>query len=144
MNGRARPRRRTSSSRTSVSRVASGAGSTCSGRSRSFRATRPEWRTRGSRSGVRRKRSACWWRPTAREAVRLTDRALERARAAADQSNEVLKITDVAFREGATTNIEVIDAQRRARDADTIAVVAEDALRRARLDLLVALGRFPR
>lgn len=81
---------------------------------------------------------------TAREAVRLTERALERARAAAVQSNEVLTITDVAFREGATTNIEVIDAQRRARDADTIAALAEDALRRARLELLVALGRFPR
>ncbi len=81
---------------------------------------------------------------TAREAVRLTERASERARAAAGQANEVLRITDVAFREGATTNIEVIDAQRRARDAETAAASAEDALRRARLELLVATGRFPR
>ncbi len=80
---------------------------------------------------------------TAREAVRLTERASERARAAAEQANEVLRITDVAFREGATTNIEVIDAQRRARDAETAAAGAEDALRRARLELLVATGRFP-
>jgi outer membrane protein TolC len=80
---------------------------------------------------------------TAREAVRLTERAAERARAAADQSNEVLRITDIAFREGATTNIEVIDAQRRARDAATTTALAEDALRRARLELLVATGRFP-
>jgi outer membrane protein TolC len=80
---------------------------------------------------------------TAREAMRLTERALERARQAADQSNEVVRITDVAFREGATTNIEVIDAQRRARDAATSAVIAEDAVRRARLELLVATGRFP-
>lgn len=80
---------------------------------------------------------------TAREAVRLTERAFERARLAATQSTEVVRITDVAFREGATTNIEVIDAQRRARDAETTAAIAEDAVRRARLELLVATGRFP-
>ena len=80
---------------------------------------------------------------TAREAVRRTERALERARSATQQALEVLRITDVAFREGATTNIEVIDAQRQARDVETAAAIAEDALRRARLDLLVAIGRFP-
>lgn len=80
---------------------------------------------------------------TAREAVRLTQRALERAQLATAQAGEVLSITDIAFREGATTNIEVIDAQRVARDAGTSAAIAEDALRRARLELLVALGRFP-
>jgi len=80
---------------------------------------------------------------TAREAVAATERALQHARAAAEQANEVVRITDVAFREGATTNIEVIDAQRRARDAETAAAIAEDAVRRARLELLVATGRFP-
>ncbi|MGH9347524.1 MAG: TolC family protein, partial [Vicinamibacterales bacterium] len=80
----------------------------------------------------------------AREAVVHTERALDRARSAAEQALEVMRITDVAFREGATTNIEVIDAQREARDAETAAAIAEDALRRARLDLLVATGLFPR
>ncbi|MBI4265621.1 MAG: TolC family protein [Acidobacteria bacterium] len=80
---------------------------------------------------------------TAREAVRSTERAVEHARRAAQQANEVVTITDIAFREGATTNIEVIDAQRRARDAETEAAIAEDAVRRARLELLVATGRFP-
>ena len=80
---------------------------------------------------------------TAREAVASTERALQQTRQAADQANEVVRITDVAFREGATTNIEVLDAQRQARDAETQAVIAEDAVRRARLELLVALGRFP-
>jgi outer membrane protein TolC len=80
---------------------------------------------------------------TAREAVAATERALQHARAAAEQANEVVRITDIAFREGATTNIEVIDAQRRARDAETAAAIAEDAGRRARLELLVATGRFP-
>jgi len=79
----------------------------------------------------------------AQEAVRSTERAMARARAAAEQATEVLRITDVAFRAGATTNIEVIDAQRRARDAETAAAIAEDAVRRARLELLVATGRFP-
>jgi len=80
---------------------------------------------------------------TAREAVASTERALTQARAAAVQANEVVRITDVAFREGATTNIEVLDAQRQARDVETQAAIAEDAVRRARLELLVALGRFP-
>ena len=80
---------------------------------------------------------------TAREAVAATERALGHARRAAEQANEVLRITDIAFREGATTNIEVVDAQRGARDAETAAAMAEDAVRRARLERLVATGRFP-
>jgi outer membrane protein TolC len=79
----------------------------------------------------------------AREAIRSSERSLDFARQAAQQANEVQQITDVAFREGATTNIEVIDAQRRARDAETDAAIAEDALRRARFELLLATGRFP-
>lgn len=81
---------------------------------------------------------------TALEAVRSSERALVSAQAAAQQAEEVVQITDVAFRTGATTNIEVIDAQRRARDAETQAAITEDAVRRAKLDLLVAIGRFPR
>jgi outer membrane protein TolC len=80
----------------------------------------------------------------AREAVQSTARALDSARRAAEQANEVVRITDVAFRAGATTNLEVIDAQRRARDTETTAAIAEDRVRQARLDLLVALGLFPR
>ena len=79
----------------------------------------------------------------AQETVRSTQRAFESLRSAAQQAAEVLKITTFAFEAGATTNLEVIDAQRQARDADSAAVVAEDALRRAQLDLLTALGRFP-
>lgn len=79
----------------------------------------------------------------AQEAVRSSERALASARLAAEQAAEVLKISTAAFEVGATTNIEVIDAQRSARDAETAAEQAEDALRRARLELLVAVGRFP-
>jgi outer membrane protein TolC len=80
----------------------------------------------------------------ARAAVAAADRALASARQSVDHANEVLKITIIAFEAGATTNIEVIDAQRSARDQESLVAQAEDALRQARLDLLVALGQFPR
>ena len=80
---------------------------------------------------------------SARASVASTTRAFNAAQQAADRANQVVMITDVAFREGASTNIEVLDAQRQARDVETQAAIAEDALKRAQLDLLVALGRFP-
>lgn len=80
---------------------------------------------------------------SAQAAVESTERALSQARLASTHAADVLRITDIAFRAGATTNIELIDAQRRARDADTAAAQAEDRVRQARLELLVALGRFP-
>jgi outer membrane protein TolC len=80
---------------------------------------------------------------TARDAVASTTRAFTAAQLAADRANQVVMITDVAFREGASTNIEVLDAQRQARDVETQAAIAEDLLKRAQLDLLIALGRFP-
>ena len=78
----------------------------------------------------------------AQETVRSRQRSLDSARRAAQQAAEVVTITTTAFEVGATTNLEVIDAQREARDTDTVAAIAEDALNRAKLDLLVALGRF--
>jgi outer membrane protein TolC len=80
----------------------------------------------------------------AQESLAALARALVSAQRAADQANDVLRITTTAFEVGATTNLEVIDAQRTARDAESTAAIAEDAVRRARLDLLVALGLFPR
>ncbi|MEO8256139.1 MAG: TolC family protein [Acidobacteriota bacterium] len=79
----------------------------------------------------------------AREAVASGERSLVSTRAAADQAQQVVNIVNISFRAGASTNIEVIDAERSARDADTAVAAAEDTLRRARLDLLLALGRFP-
>lgn len=79
----------------------------------------------------------------ARVSIDAEARSLERAREAAGHAAEVLRITDIAFRAGATTNIELIDAQRQSRDAETAVRQAEDRARLARLALLVALGRFP-
>ena len=114
----------------------------------------------GQRRGLRRQREALFQAATlsleqlqlearsevrtARAAVTSRERALTSARRSADAANEVLKITIIAFDAGSTTNIEVIDAQRSARDQELLVAVAEDAVRQARLDLLVALGRFPK
>ena len=80
---------------------------------------------------------------TSFEALRRADDALKAARDAAQLSEEALQLANLAYRAGATTNLEVIDAERRARDAETAAALAEDAARQARLDLLAASGRFP-
>jgi len=125
----------------------------------SFQAAAPLYDA-GSRRGVRRQREASLQASTftleqvqirarseariARAAVEAQERALTRARQAAQHANEVLKITIIAFDAGSTTNIEVIDAQRSARDLETIVAQGEDAVRQARLELLVALGRFPK
>jgi outer membrane protein TolC len=79
----------------------------------------------------------------AREAIASGERVLASAQAAASQAQQVVQITNVSFRAGGATNIEVIDAERTARDADNAVALAEDTLRRARLDLLTAAGRFP-
>jgi outer membrane protein len=80
---------------------------------------------------------------TAREAIASAERVLVSERAAAEQAEQVVEIVNISFRAGASTNIEVIDAQRQARDAETLVAVGEDSVRRARFDLLNALGRFP-
>jgi outer membrane protein TolC len=80
----------------------------------------------------------------AQDAIELLERARTNARQSAEQAVEVLKITTQAFEVGALTNLEVIDAQREARDAETASALAEDAVLRAKFDLLVALGKFPR
>lgn len=80
---------------------------------------------------------------TAENVLTRAERAFAAAKAAARQAHDVVEIVNVSFKVGASTNIEVIDAQRAALDADTAAAVVEDQLRQARLALLVALGRFP-
>ena len=80
---------------------------------------------------------------TAFEGVKHADLALAAARDSATQAADALELATVAWKAGATTNLEVIDAERRARDAQTQAAVAEDAARQARLDLLAASGKFP-
>jgi len=86
----------------------------------------------------------------ARSEVRLAQESVARheqiaaaSREAAARAIEALHITEIAYKAGATTNIEVVQAQQTARNAEIVASLAEDRLRQARLDLLVALGQFP-
>jgi len=79
---------------------------------------------------------------SARAAVEAAERRLAFAREAARAAAEALQITETAYRAGARTNLELVDAQRRSRDADTGVAQAEDALRQAKLDLRIALGLF--
>ncbi|HUB08634.1 MAG TPA: TolC family protein [Myxococcales bacterium] len=85
-------------------------------------------------------------RSDVRAAAVALDRAQEALLSAHDASakaQQALVLTNLAYRAGATTNIEVVDAERAALDADTAAAVAEDAVRQAHLDTLVAAGQFP-
>ena len=77
------------------------------------------------------------------EAMRRADEALIAAREASRLAKESLELSQIAYQAGATSNIEVVDAERRYNEANTGAAVAEDASRQARLDLLAACGRFP-
>ena len=86
----------------------------------------------------------------ARSEVRLAQESVARheqiaaaSREAAARAIEALHITEIAYKAGATTNIEVVQAQQTARNAEIVASLAEDRLRQARLVLLVALGQFP-
>ncbi len=71
------------------------------------------------------------------------DKALIAARAAATLARRALELANVAYKAGATSNLEVIDASRESRAADTAAAQSEDLAREARLDLLASSGRFP-
>jgi outer membrane protein TolC len=77
------------------------------------------------------------------EAVSRNEQIVAASREAAASALEALRITEIAYKAGATTNVEVVQAQQTARNAEVLAALAEDRLRQARLDLLVALGRFP-
>lgn len=79
----------------------------------------------------------------AQEGVSRLERVAASLRSAAENAAEALRITEIAYRAGATTNIEVVQAQQTARTAELSAALAEDQFRQARLNLLVALGRFP-
>ncbi len=86
----------------------------------------------------------------ARAEVRAASYALSEARStvaaarqAAQAASQAAGMARLAFRAGATSNMEALDAERRARDAESQLAQAEDAAHQAHLDLLIACGRFP-
>ncbi len=70
-------------------------------------------------------------------------RSLASAEEAAREAADARRLTALAYKAGAGTNLEVVDAETTDLYAQTTAVVAEDAVREAQLDLLYAAGRFP-
>jgi outer membrane protein len=79
----------------------------------------------------------------AQESVTRNEQIVAASRLSAESATEALRISEIAYRAGATTNVEVVQAQQTARNAEILFAVAEDQLRQARLDLLLALGQFP-
>ncbi|HEY4239521.1 MAG TPA: TolC family protein [Kofleriaceae bacterium] len=79
----------------------------------------------------------------ARESVRRAREARDAAHRSADLAARALDLANVAYSGGTGTSLEVIDAQRSARDAATQAVIADDSLRQAQFALLAAAGHFP-
>ncbi len=88
---------------------------------------------RQTRAEIRRGVESAW---RARDRVRETELAAKLAR-------EALQIANLRYHEGATTNIDVIDAERQLRDTDLAEAAAEDNERQVRVDLLAATGQFP-
>lgn len=76
-------------------------------------------------------------------ALQRAQRAREFARAAATAAADTLKLANLAYRGGSVSNLDVIDAERRARDAGVQVAIGEDSVRQARLDVLAATGSFP-
>jgi outer membrane protein TolC len=75
--------------------------------------------------------------------VRRNEQIAASSREAAANAAEALRISEIAYRAGATSNIEVVQAQQTARNTELEAALAADRLLQARLELLVALGQFP-
>jgi outer membrane protein len=77
------------------------------------------------------------------ETMLRAESAYRESRRAADRAASVLQLATQAYKAGALNSLDVIDAERQARDVETTAIVAEDAVRQSRLSLLAATGRFP-
>ncbi len=80
---------------------------------------------------------------TAYDTLARAQRAETDAQAAARLAHSGLDLATLAYRAGASTNIEVIDAERVNHDAETQAVVANDNLQQALFDLLTSSGHIP-
>ena len=80
---------------------------------------------------------------TAFHAVQAATASLDKTREAGKLAEEALQLALQAYRAGTTANLDVIDAERRQREAQTAVAVAENAASIAKLDLLAASGHFP-
>lgn len=74
-------------------------------------------------------------------AVAQAHEILGHARKVAELARQASELARIGYEGGATSNLELVDADRRARDADLQVVIAEDNLRQAELDALTAAGQ---
>ncbi|MCU0694921.1 MAG: TolC family protein [Myxococcaceae bacterium] len=77
------------------------------------------------------------------EVLALREEAAAAAAASATLALEAEALARVAWKDGATSNVELIEAERSARDAETLAQAARTSAWSAKLDVLVAAGRDP-
>jgi outer membrane protein TolC len=80
---------------------------------------------------------------TAEQAIGNARTARDAAHHAAELAARTLALATEGYRAGTSSELDVIDAERSARDAATQAVIADDDYRQAELDLLAATGAFP-
>jgi outer membrane protein TolC len=76
-------------------------------------------------------------------ALARAERALALTTEAAAAAGETLGLATQAYRGGAVSSLEVIDAERRFRAASVDVAIAQDSVRQARIDVLAAVGLFP-
>jgi len=76
----------------------------------------------------------------AETAIDEASKVVERARASVALAREAASLAQIAYTRGATTNLELVDADRRARDAESQLALAEDTVRQARLEWLLVTG----
>ncbi len=76
----------------------------------------------------------------AETAIEEASKVVERARTSASLAREAAGLAQVAYTQGASTNLELLDADRRARDAESQLALSEDAVRQARLEWLGVTG----
>jgi outer membrane protein len=79
----------------------------------------------------------------AEDQVKHSRDARDAAHRSADFANKALQLANIAYQGGTGTSLDVIDAERTARDAAAQAVIADDGLRQAQFALLAATGHFP-
>jgi outer membrane protein TolC len=91
----------------------------------------------------RTKRQALSEVRVARATVEQSRMAREAAERAAALARETLDLARQSYEAGVISELEVIDAERTARDVEAQAAAAEEASLQAELDLLAALGQFP-
>ncbi len=73
-------------------------------------------------------------------AIEEADKIVERTRTSVALAREAASLAQIAYSQGAGTNLELMDADRRARDAESQLALSEDAMRQARLEWLGVTG----